>query len=48
MKKYSNYIFDMDGTLLDTANGILDSLYDAIIKSGFKIERSKITNSLIG
>ena len=48
MKKYSNYIIDMDGTLLDTANGILDSLYDAIIKSGFEIERSKITNSLIG
>ena len=48
MKKYSNYIFDMDGTLLDTASGILNSLYRAIIKSGCQIERSKITNGLIG
>ena len=48
MKKYSNYIFDMDGTLLDTASGILNSLYHAIVKSGCKIERSKIINGLIG
>lgn len=48
MKKYSNYIFDMDGTLLNTASGILNSLYLAIIKSGCKIERTKITKGLIG
>ncbi|MDW2996074.1 MAG: HAD family hydrolase [Alphaproteobacteria bacterium] len=48
MKQYSNYIFDMDGTLLDTATSILNSLYSAIIKSGFQINRSKITSGLIG
>lgn len=48
MKKYSNYIFDMDGTLLDTASGILNCLYRAIVKSGCQIERTKITNGLIG
>lgn len=48
MKTYSAYIFDMDGTLLDTAPGILNSLYKAIIESGCNINREEITSGLIG
>lgn len=48
MKKYSAYIFDMDGTLLDTAPGILNSLYKAIIESGCDIKKESITSGLIG
>ena len=38
----------MDGTLLDTAPGILKSLYKAIIKSGCNVNPEKITAGLIG
>ena len=38
----------MDGTLLDTAPGILDSLHSAIIDSGASVPREKINNGLIG
>lgn len=38
----------MDGTLLNTAPGILNSLYRAIIESGCDIKRENITSGLIG
>ena len=48
MKTYSNYIFDMDGTLIDTAPSILNSLYNAIRESGYDVNISQINNGLIG
>lgn len=43
-----NYIFDLDGTLIDSSEEILDCLKKAFEKSGCKIEDYKFTPDIIG
>ena len=45
---YSAYIFDIDGTILDTAPRILSSIKLSLEQSGVNVPYDKITKDLIG
>ena len=45
---YKAYVFDIDGTLLDTAPTILNYIAQSITLSGLKVDRSAINQKLIG
>lgn len=42
MKNYKNVIFDLDGTLTDSKEGIIDSLNYSLEYFGIKLEREKL------
>lgn len=46
--EYQNFIFDLDGTLIDSSDEILKCLKNAILQSGITFDESKITKNLIG
>ncbi len=46
--KYKLVVFDVDGTLLNTEEGVLSSAKYAITKMGFEIPSEKILKSFIG
>jgi len=46
--KYKLAIFDLDGTILDTSEGILSSATYAIKKMGFEVPDEKILKTFIG
>ncbi|WP_432718884.1 HAD hydrolase-like protein [Pectinatus frisingensis] len=48
MKKYNAAIFDVDGTVLNTAEGIISSVIYAIKFMGYDIPPHKILNACIG
>lgn len=45
---YKAFIFDIDGTILNTAPTILDCIEKAILLRGLKVDKKNITSSLIG
>lgn len=48
MKKYKAIIFDVDGTMLNTAEGIISSAIFAIKKVGYKIPSQQVMQTFIG
>lgn len=44
----NNFIFDLDGTLIDSSNEVMECLYKAFILSDYKVDKSKLTSNLIG
>lgn len=48
MFEYDNYIFDLDGTLIDTAPRILGCLQKSLQKFGLDTDKESFNNSLIG
>lgn len=48
MKKYDLVIFDLDGTLLDTSEGIMSSIKYAIQKMGLSVPNQEILQNFIG
>lgn len=48
MKKYSSVLFDLDGTLLDTSEGILSSVSYTIKEMNFPEISEKVMKSFIG
>lgn len=45
---FDNIIFDLDGTLIDSAPGVLSCLKEAVEKAEIKIDRTKLNQELIG
>ena len=43
MKKYTTVLFDLDGTLTDPGEGIVNSVAYALNKYGIEVEDKKIT-----
>lgn len=48
MKEYQNYIFDLDGTIINSAEEVLKCLDLALEKTGYKVEKSRFVPTLIG
>ncbi|WP_332445856.1 HAD hydrolase-like protein [Sphaerochaeta sp.] len=48
MKKYDLAIFDLDGTILDTSEGLLSALTYTIVDSGYPIPPLETLNTFIG
>lgn len=48
MNKYDLVVFDLDGTLLDTAPGILAAVEHAIGEAGYPVPDAKVMESFIG
>lgn len=48
MKKYEIAVFDVDGTLLDTREGVLASVEHAIRKFGYPMPEPEVLRSFIG
>ena len=48
MKKYDAVVFDLDGTLLDTAEGVISSIKYAIKKQGLPMMGDEILRTFIG
>ena len=45
---YGVYVFDIDGTVLNTAPGILGAVRKALAECGFSVPQEQITDDLIG
>lgn len=45
---FDNIVFDLDGTLIDSAPGVLSYLVKAVEKAGVKADETKLTRDLIG
>ena len=43
-----NYIFDLDGTLIDSSNQVLFCLEHALVSAGVLFDKSKLTSNVIG
>lgn len=43
-----NYIFDLDGTLINSSNEVIDCMYRAFVEANYPVERAKLTSNLIG
>lgn len=43
-----NFIFDLDGTIINSSNEVIECLYSAFCKADYKIDKSKLTSNLIG
>ena len=48
MKRYSNLLFDLDGTLTDPAEGITKSVAYALSRFGFEVKNLSSLNKFIG
>lgn len=48
MAAFVNFIFDLDGTLADSQNSILKSLYGSFRLAGFHLDKSIFNDTLIG
>lgn len=48
MKKYEIAVFDVDGTLLDTREGVLESVKHTIRKFGYDMPEPEVLRSFIG
>lgn len=48
LNSYKAYIFDVDGTILDTAPCILESISQSLTKTGIAFDNKQITQELIG
>ncbi len=48
MKKYTTVLFDLDGTLTDPGEGIVNSVVYALDKYGIKVDDKKSLNKFIG
>ena len=46
--KYNNYIFDLDGTLINSSEEVIECMYKAFIKANYPIEKSTLTSDFIG
>lgn len=46
--KYSNYIFDLDGTLLNSAPELLVCVEKAFKKANYKIDKTRLNSQIIG
>lgn len=44
----SNYIFDLDGTLINSSREVLSCMEKAFIKSNYPIDKSNLTTNVIG
>ena len=43
-----NYIFDLDGTLINSSNEVIECMYKAFVDADYPIDKSKLTSNLIG
>ena len=48
MSKIKNYIFDLDGTLIDSSKEVIECMYRAFIEADYPVDKSKLTSNLIG
>lgn len=48
MKKYAAYLFDLDGTLVDTAPDIMTALNISLVKAGFSKVNEALTRHWVG
>lgn len=48
MKEYQNYIFDLDGTIINSAEEVLKCLGLALEKAGCMVDKSRFVPTLIG
>ena len=45
---YNNYIFDLDGTLINSSKEVLQCFEKAFSKAGYIIDKSRLTSGIIG
>lgn len=43
-----NYIFDLDGTLINSSNEVIECMYRAFVDANYPVDKSKLTSNLIG
>ncbi|MBP3821494.1 HAD-IA family hydrolase [bacterium] len=48
MLKYQNYIFDLDGTLINSSEEVLNCFEKAFKEANYDIDNSKLTSDVIG
>ena len=48
MLKYQNYIFDLDGTLVNSSEEVLNCFQRAFDEADYKIDSNKLTSDVIG
>ena len=48
MSKIKNYIFDLDGTLIDSSKEVIECMYRAFIEANYPVDKSSLTSNLIG
>ncbi len=48
LKQIKNYIFDLDGTLIDSSNEVLLCFKKAFEKAGIQVDENKFTSNVIG
>lgn len=46
--EFQNYIFDLDGTVINSSKEVIECMYKALIKSGIQIDKSELTSNMIG
>lgn len=48
LNSFDNYIFDLDGTLVNSSEEVLLCLHKAFMQANYKIEKSRFTSDVIG
>ena len=43
-----NYIFDLDGTLINSSKEVIECMYKAFVEADYPVDKSKLTSNLIG
>ena len=48
IQDFENYIFDLDGTIIDSSKGVLNCFAQAFQKSNIQIDKSRLNSDVIG